>query len=114
MVAIRNKDGSITTDREKIVERCAEFYKELYSSTRERPRIATSNDNTIQEVLSTEVYHAIKQMKSNKAPGADGVIIDIIKKVVMNCIKHSKIIHQLPQYKEDTSKLEQRNNHTTP
>jgi hypothetical protein len=28
MVAIRNKDGSITTDREKIVERCAEFYKE--------------------------------------------------------------------------------------
>src|SRR5271154_2151023 len=31
MVAIRNKDGSITTDRDKIVERCAEFYRELYT-----------------------------------------------------------------------------------
>ena len=29
LVAIRNKNGSITTDRDKIVDRCAEFYKEL-------------------------------------------------------------------------------------
>src|SRR3977135_56881 len=42
MVAIRNKDGSITTDRDKIVERCAEFYRELYSSTADRPTIQTS------------------------------------------------------------------------
>ncbi len=30
MVAVRNKYGSITIDRNRIVERCAEFYKELY------------------------------------------------------------------------------------
>src|SRR5271154_5767781 len=44
MVAIRNKGGSITTDRDKIVERCAEFYRELYSSTTDRTTIQTSTE----------------------------------------------------------------------
>src|SRR5271154_1126631 len=62
MVAIRNKDGSITTDRDKIVERCAEFYRELYSSTTDRPTIQTSTEDSVPEVLGAVVQHAVKQI----------------------------------------------------
>src|SRR3977135_1465407 len=79
MVAIRNKDGSIATDRDKIVERCAEFCRELYSSTADRPAIKTSDEDSVPEVLSAEVQHAVKQMKNNKAPRDNGVVIDIVK-----------------------------------
>src|SRR3981189_3077873 len=79
MVAIRNKDGSITTDRDKIVERCAEFYRKLYSSTTDRPTIQTSAEDSVPEVLSAEVQHAVKQMKNNNVPGYDGVVIAIVK-----------------------------------
>src|SRR5271163_2762877 len=78
MVAIKSKDGSITTNRDSIVERCAEFYKELYSSTADRYNIpdTTATDDPIPEVLSWEVQHAIKQIKNNKAPSDDEIVID--------------------------------------
>ena len=79
MVAVRNKDGSIATDRDKIVERCAEFYMELYSSTSERPTIQTSVEDSVPEVLITKVQNAVKHMKNNKAPRDDGIVIDVIK-----------------------------------
>src|SRR5258708_6269079 len=66
MVAIRNKDGSITTDRDKIVERAAEIYRELYSSTTDRPTTQTSAKDFVPEVLSAEVQHAVKQRGSTR------------------------------------------------
>src|SRR5438552_2448862 len=79
IAAIRNKDGSITTNRDKIIERCAKFYKELYSSTTDRPNPPTTDDEPIPEILDCEVLHAMRQMANNKAPGEDGIVIYTMK-----------------------------------
>jgi hypothetical protein len=80
MVAVRGEDGSIITDRDGIVERCAEYYRKLYSSTADRPDQTNSSDEEpIPDVLSSEVEKAVNQMKRNKAPGEDGIAIELIK-----------------------------------
>src|SRR5277367_6051237 len=90
MVAIKTKDGSITTNRDSIVERYAEFYKELNSSTADRYSApnAMVTDDPIPEVLSWEVQYTIKQMKNNKVLGDDGIVIDIIKEGGQELYQH--------------------------
>ena len=40
-VRVLEEDGTVTTDRECIVERSREFYEKLYSSTRSRSKLDT-------------------------------------------------------------------------
>ena len=70
-------DGNITTDREEILDVCAEFYQDLYSSKKEggKKSSITSVDNSeLPNITVREVEMAVKQMKDNKAPGNDDSI----------------------------------------
>ena len=78
MVAIKAEDGSLIRNRDKIVERCTEFYRKLYSSDKQRPSIKSTCSKDIPEVLSSEVEHAVKHIKYNKAP-EDEIAIELIK-----------------------------------
>ena len=79
MVAIKDELGNVITDREKIVERCAEFYKKLYSSTLDRLTNSSAHVETAPNVTCSEVENALKYMSRGKAPGTDGLVIELIQ-----------------------------------
>ena len=59
MTAIKAKDGKIVTDRKEIVEQCAQFYRDLYSSSNERPSVTPIRGECIPDILTREVQHAV-------------------------------------------------------
>ncbi|XP_072051533.1 uncharacterized protein [Amphiura filiformis] len=81
---MRQKNGSITTDREEILNVCTEFYQDLYSSKTDEnsgTRVPTksTDDTEVPNITVREVEKAVTQMKNNKAPGPDDVSSDIFK-----------------------------------
>ena len=78
---VREKDDSITKDRERIVARAREFYEELYSSDQMMPPNdqSTSEFHNLPDIEPWEVKLAVKQSKKGKAPGKDNLTIDLIE-----------------------------------
>ena len=79
MTSIKAADGKIITGRMQVLERCAEFYEKLYSSSASRPVATPSAQDNVPDVLPDEVQLAMSQMKNNKATGDDGIPIDMLK-----------------------------------
>ena len=78
--AMRSKDGTITSERGEILNICADFYQDLYSSKKQIDSLKVySNIDDVLPVLSTEVKNASKQMKNQKAPDLDSIISDLLK-----------------------------------
>ena len=78
--SVLEEDGTLTTDRERIVERSREFYEKLYSSTRQEPPEADIEQQFegFLNIKAWEVKSAVKQSKKGKAPGPDNITIDLI------------------------------------
>ena len=75
---IKSKTGTTLTSSEKILKRWAEFYKDLYDSNTS----GKTNYPEIDPVLPVtidELQHAIKLLKSNKAPGPDTIVAEMFK-----------------------------------
>ena len=81
---VLEEDGSLTTDRERIVTRAKEFYENLYSSNRVEPVEEPFTEKKFQKfpkIEPWEVNLAVKQSKIWKAPGQDNITIDLIEAV---------------------------------
>ena len=85
---LRDKNGTIQSDRNKILNIAEEFYEDLFSSVRPAPTTTTEETHRDRPVITNvgseeldieEVKAAVIEMKNRKSPGEDGVSIEAIK-----------------------------------
>ena len=74
---IKNKEGTMLFERDKILERWAEYIGDLFSDS--RPSLPTPSNDDGPPILSAEVRNAIKESQEGKAPGDDGITLEMIK-----------------------------------
>ena len=67
----------MTFEREKILERWAEYIGELFADT--RPTLPTPSNDRGPPILKEEVEKAIRKSQAGKAPGDDGITVEMIK-----------------------------------
>lgn len=95
MHQMKQKDGTITSDRTEILKVCSDFYQDLYKSKskkdpkEDKAKMKSTDQTSIPSITQQEVELALKQMKDSKAPGTDEITSDIIK------IGGTEIIKQL-------------------
>ena len=73
---LKEEDGSLTSNRERILERCAEFYEKLYNDAAQNIIRANAAEE-VPPILDSEIEKAIKEMK--EAPGEDQIMIEMLK-----------------------------------
>src|SRR6218665_1599194 len=81
MGSLKSRDGKVIGDEEGMKNRWREYSEELYSEDKriEKEQTDTTDFEMEPEVMEAEVEWAIKQLKDNKAPGQDGMPIELIK-----------------------------------
>src|SRR6218665_294985 len=81
MGSLKSKDGKVIGDEKGMKNRWKEYSEELYSEDKriQKEQTDTTDYEMEAEVMEAEVEWAIKQLKDNKAPGQDGIPIELIK-----------------------------------
>ena len=83
LIYIKDNEGRRVHDRKGITQVATEFYRELYkeevgAKNQERER-KKGNEESIPNIMGSEVQHAIKLLKKEKTPGPDKVTNEILK-----------------------------------
>ena len=75
---LKAKDGTILMEKDAILARWSEYIQDLFEDERgDKPSIRS--EETGPEILQTEVTHAMRRMKKNKAPGPDKIVMEMIQ-----------------------------------
>ena len=74
---VKDKEGNMIFEKDKILERWSEYIADLFSD--DRPPPPTPSNDRGPPILKDEVRKAIKNSQLGKAPGDDGVTTEMIK-----------------------------------
>jgi exonuclease III len=107
IITLKEEDGTLIHDLEKIVKRCEEFYTKLYSTRQPQDQpFIEDHENAARQacpaILPAEVREAIKQLKRDKAPGEDNItagilqdggepIVSILTKLYNRCLSDGQV-----------------------
>jgi mannosyltransferase OCH1-like enzyme len=80
----KDKDGNTLSERKQMLERWQQYFKELLNPEIERINSTETHENSINnleqdEPTYEEINKIIKNLKSNKAAGPDGILPEFIK-----------------------------------
>ena len=75
---LKTKEGSIIMDKEKILERWAEYIGELFEDNRKEHDVMKKNFAG-PPIMKDELREAMRKMKTGKATGPDGLSIELIE-----------------------------------
>ena len=81
---LKNKRGEIKTNRDDILKIAQDFYAELYERSRapnlnQIPRVQNVGSEDIPDISKAEIERALAEIKNNKSPGEDEIVIEAIK-----------------------------------
>ena len=76
-VVVKEKDGTIIFEKDKVLDIWVEYVGDLFDEDRPpKPEIAEGEGPAI---LQSEVKNALKEMRNNKAAGLDGIQAEMLK-----------------------------------
>jgi hypothetical protein len=79
--SVKDKNGQLQTNTDKILESCSEHYKEKFENTREWNTRETQSEHKqeLEDIDGTDIEMAVQKMKNRRAVGIDGIFPDLIK-----------------------------------
>ena len=77
----RKENGDIVSSEDEILERWANYFGELLGGEREERNIVHTYENTqeVREPDLEDIKRATERLKSNKSPGSDGIVAELLK-----------------------------------
>lgn len=111
--SIKDENGRILVDEEKIKQRWASYIEELYEAKKKpsneeihmEEEQEVENDSKGPEIIRAEIQEAIKYMKLRKSPGIDGIPAELVKALTNEGVKELEEIcikmYELGEWPDD-------------
>ena len=100
IVSLKEEDGTLIRDFNRMIQRCEEFYTKLYSTRQARQSSVLALPATYEPprpILPSEARVAIKRLKLGKAPGEDSITTAVLQNgpVTQHIVNNGPVILQM-------------------